>query len=83
VETSLQQPAHSDNLDDTINYQRLYDIVKREMQRPSNLMEHVAGRILQALSEEFNAIAHATVTIRKRNPPLGGKVGDASVTLSK
>ncbi|MDR0694072.1 MAG: dihydroneopterin aldolase [Prevotellaceae bacterium] len=83
IQTNLQQPAHSDNLNDTVNYQQLYDIVKREMQRPSNLLEHVAGRILQALYEEFNNIDNATVTIRKHNPPLGGKVGDASVTLSK
>jgi dihydroneopterin aldolase len=83
IETGLLLPARSDDLNDTINYQRLYDIVKREMQYPSNLLEHVAGRILQAIHEEFKHIDRATVTIRKRNPPLGGKVGDASVTLSK
>jgi dihydroneopterin aldolase len=53
------------------------------MQRPSSLLEHVAGRILQALHKEIKGIDRATVTIRKHNPPLGGRVGDASVTLSK
>jgi dihydroneopterin aldolase len=83
IETNLLPAAHSDDLSDTINYQRLYDMVKREMQIPSNLLEHVAGRMLQALYAEFHTIEHATVTIRKYNPPLGGKVGHASVTLSK
>ncbi|MDR0582167.1 MAG: dihydroneopterin aldolase [Prevotellaceae bacterium] len=83
IETDLLPAARSDSLDDTINYQQLYELVKREMQCPSNLLEHVAGRILQALYAEFNHIGHATVTVRKHNPPLGGKVSAASVTLSK
>ena len=83
IETALLPAAHSDDLKDTINYQQLYELVKREMQAPSNLLEHVAGRILQALFAEFNRIDHATVTIRKHNPPLGGKVSAATVTLSK
>jgi dihydroneopterin aldolase len=83
IETDLQQPARSDDLNDTVNYQQLYDIVKREMQLSSNLLEHVAGRILQALFKELGNISRATVTIRKRNPPLGGKVGDAAVTISR
>jgi dihydroneopterin aldolase len=83
IETDLHKPAHSDNLNDTVNYQQLYDIVRREMQTPSNLLEHVAERILQALYNELKNIGSATVTVRKLHPPLGGKVGSASVTLTR
>jgi dihydroneopterin aldolase len=82
VHANLQQAAATDNLNDTLNYQSIYDIVQKEMQQPSNLLEHVAGRILRALSEHCKTIDSATVTVRKRNPPLGGKVGFSAVTLS-
>jgi dihydroneopterin aldolase len=83
VEADLCRPSASDCLHDAVNYQRLYDAVRREMQRPSNLLEHVAGRILQALHNDLHNIVSATVTIRKMNPPLGGKVGSAAVTMSR
>jgi dihydroneopterin aldolase len=80
---NLQQAAVTDNLNDTLNYQTVYDIVQKEMQQPSNLLEHVAGRLLRALFEQCETIDRATVTVRKRNPPLGGKTGFSAVTLEK
>jgi dihydroneopterin aldolase len=83
LETNLAKAAHSDHLSDTVNYQELYNVVKKEMQIPSNLLEHVAQRILQALYKATKNIDRATVTVRKLNPPLGGKVDYAAVTLSQ
>ena len=80
VETELDKAAQSDNLNDALNYQCVYDIVKREMQIPSKLMENVAKRILNALSKEHE-VASATIVIRKMNPPLGGKVGYSAITM--
>ncbi|MDR1415491.1 MAG: dihydroneopterin aldolase [Odoribacteraceae bacterium] len=75
--------ATSDNLLDTIDYLAAYEIVAREMKIPSRLLEHVAGRVLDALHENLPGLAAATVKISKLNPPLGGKVAATSVTLSK
>ena len=46
----------SDNLDDTINYAEVYAVVKQEMDRPSLLLEAVAGRIVADLHKEFSRI---------------------------
>ncbi len=83
IEARLDKAATSDDLNDTLNYQRVYDLVKAEMQIPSKLLEHVAGRILQSLHKESEMVDSATVTIRKLNPPLGGKVACAAVTISR
>jgi dihydroneopterin aldolase len=84
VDADLQAAALSDDLNDTLNYQWIYDVVRREMQQPSKLLEHVAGRVLRALFDgAARPLARASVTIRKCNPPLGGKVGYASVTMHR
>jgi dihydroneopterin aldolase len=81
VATGLEQAAATDNIDDTLNYQWIYDTVQREMRQPSKLLEHVAGRILKALCTGNRSVSEAAVTVRKLNPPLGGKVGHAAVTV--
>ncbi|MCA1758503.1 MAG: hypothetical protein LC658_01930 [Bacteroidales bacterium] len=44
-------------------------------------MEHVAGRILHALYVDFPSIQKARIKISKLNPPMGGQIEKASVTL--
>lgn len=83
VETDCTKPMHSDNLKDALNYLKAYEFVKAEMSVKSHLLEHVAARILDRLYAEFDQIDHATVKVRKMNPPLGGKLESVSVTLSK
>jgi len=81
VETAIDKAMETDNLVDTVNYQTIYDIVKREMAIPSHLLEHVAGRIIRALKVELSAINRVEVRIRKNNPPLGGKVKCAEIQV--
>lgn len=83
IETDMKTPSASDNLKDAVNYQRAYEIVKQQMEIKSYLLEHIAGRILDALYEEMNGIEKATVKVSKLNPPMGGKIGSVSVTLSR
>ncbi len=47
VDTSKAE--ETDNLDDTVNYQEVYAVVKREMMISSKLLENVAKRILNAI----------------------------------
>jgi dihydroneopterin aldolase len=78
-----EKAAQTDNLDDALNYQTAYKIVKKEMQTKSNLLEHIAGRILDSLFQNFSHITHASVKVSKINPAMGGKIEKVSVTLSK
>ena len=82
VVTDSKKAAESDNINDAVNYQILYDIVAREMEIPSHLLEHVAGRILKSIRKVFPVIVSAEVSIDKLNPPLGGKVGSSRAVMS-
>ncbi len=81
VVADLSGAIRSDKLEDTVNYQLIYDIVKREMAQPANLLEHLAGRIAVALREEVKQAEQVTVAVAKKNPPLGGKVESAVFQL--
>lgn len=83
IETDMEKPAESDNLKDALNYYRAFRIVKQEMEKKSHLLEHIAGRILDALYAELKGIKKATVKVSKMNPPMGGKIGSVSVTLER
>jgi dihydroneopterin aldolase len=83
IETDCSKAAHSDNLNDALNYQTAYEIVKKEMEITSHLLENVAKRILDNLHGHFATIAKAEVKISKMNPPMGGQIEKVSVTLSR
>lgn len=82
MELDTEKAEISDKLEDTLNYQEVYDVVKREMESPSNLIEHVARRICDALIRNFPQIIHLNLQVSKLNPPLGGDVERVSVELN-
>lgn len=83
IEYNSEKAQNSDNLKDTVNYQRAFEIVKREMKISSHLLEHVGARILDSLMRELSGIEMAEVKVSKVNPPMGGKIQKVSVTLRK
>jgi dihydroneopterin aldolase len=83
METDMTQVSESDNIIDAVNYQTAYNIVREEMETPSNLLENVCFRILNALYDKMTDIKTATVKVSKLNPAIGGKTEKASVTLSR
>ncbi|MDR1120942.1 MAG: dihydroneopterin aldolase [Dysgonamonadaceae bacterium] len=83
IDADLSKSMDSDRLEDTINYAKVYTLTKKEMEIPSNLLEHVAGRILHTLLNHFSAIEKTTVAIAKKNPPIEGQVDWAKVIVSQ
>ena len=77
----LQQAMQSDDVADTLNYASLYDLVAREMQQPSNLLEHVAGRIAEAIGRTFPQVTSIDLTLTKQNPPMGADCEGAGVEI--
>ena len=77
----LAQAMTSDRVDDTLNYASLYALVEREMQQPSSLLEHVAGRIAQALAKTFPEALSIDLTLTKQNPPMGADCKGAGVEM--
>lgn len=79
----LEKAVASDELEDTINYAEVYAVVKEQMEIPSKLIEHAAGRILYALKEHFPQLAAIELKLSKLNPPFGGDIYSASILLSE
>ena len=77
----LQQAMQSDEVADTLNYAVLYDIAAREMQQPSKLLEHVAGRIATAIGQTFPQVTSIDLELIKQNPPMGADCEGASVEI--
>ena len=82
AEADLGKPAQTDNIEDALNYQEVYNIIKGQMAIKSHLLENVARRILDAVKAAFPYIKEAQVQIDKLNPPLGGQVYASRVTMS-
>ena len=73
LETDTAEAAISDDLHKTVNYQKVYQLIKKEMELKSKLLEHVSLRILTTVCEHFPEISWAKVKVSKMNPPVGGK----------
>ncbi|MCL1868107.1 MAG: dihydroneopterin aldolase [Paludibacter sp.] len=71
----------SDNLEDTINYQQIYDIVKAEINKESDLLENVAFRIINSLKINILKADKWEIELSKLNPPLGGKTEKVTVFI--
>ena len=77
----LAQAMLSDEVSDTLNYAVLYDLLKREMAQPSNLLEHMAQRIATAVETTFPLVTSIDLEVTKENPPIGADCNGASVEI--
>ena len=83
LETDITRVAETDNLEDALDYSRVYGVVKAQMGQTSKLLEHLAARIAEALYREFGNLTRVTVTVSKLNPPVGGKMDKFTVMLTR
>jgi len=77
----LTKAMESDEVGDTLNYASLYALVKQEMDQPSQLLEHVAGRIAKAVMNAFPAVTSVDLELTKQNPPMGADCDGAAVEM--
>lgn len=80
-EMDMSAAAESDKLEDAVNYALIYDVVAEEMAKPSDLLEHVAGRIVKALKGKFPEFIRFSVRVSKKRPPVNGVVQWSRITL--
>lgn len=81
LEVDLTKASDTDDLNDTVDYVVVHDIVKQHVLQRSKLIEHVAQRIATALRERYHIIEHCSVELIKPNPPIGGDVGSVAVVV--
>ena len=77
----IEKAMETDEVSDTLNYAELYALVKQEMDTPSRLLEHVAGRIIRTIQDRFPQVSSIKLKITKKNPPMGADCDGAGVEV--
>lgn len=67
VDTSLVE--ETDNLNDTVDYVKIIEIVKHNMATPSQMIEHAARRVVDAILS-LSKVRKAKVEVEKIAPPI-------------
>lgn len=71
----------SDDVNDTLNYAEVFQLVAQEMAVPSALLERVAGRIGDRLFRRYPGVEEVELKIVKQNPPMGADCKGAGVEV--
>ena len=77
----LERAMETDHVGDTLDYSALYALVEKEMAEPSKLLEHVAGRIVKAVTASFPEATSIDLELTKLNPPMGADCDGAAVEV--
>jgi len=83
VKTDLRKSSISDNLEDTVDYVLLNQIVVEEMAIRSKLLEHVAHRIITRIFTTIPSISRIILAVSKINPPIGGDVEAVTIEMEE
>jgi len=70
----------TDELANTIDYDKIYTVVKNVMNNRYHLIEHAGQELLELIRGQFD-IDYLFVKITKLHPPLGGEVDKVSAEL--
>ena len=79
---SLRAAGESDDLDDTVNYAKVYRTVSSIMNGASKqLIESLAEEIAEDLLWQFSPLRWVRVTVHKPTAPIDGIFSDVGVTI--
>ena len=80
----LTKAGKSDNLEDSLNYVLVYDVVKEIVEGEScNLIERVATLIADRLWEGYTEIVGLAVALRKPEVPIPGILDYVEVVITR
>ena len=71
-----------ETLADVLDYEKVFAIVKHQMELPKDFIETVAHGIITQLKTDYNHLENISVKITKYNPAGKFDGGNASVSLS-
>ncbi|MBQ9076508.1 MAG: dihydroneopterin aldolase [Muribaculaceae bacterium] len=77
---SIDNAMQTDNVTSTLDYSEIVEIVKNVMKVPSNLLEHVIGRLKGALIQRYPVIQGGMISIAKLTPPISCEVESVAVS---
>jgi 7,8-dihydroneopterin aldolase/epimerase/oxygenase len=78
----LSRGAKSDHLDDTVNYERVYDCIRTlVLEKKHLLLESLASAIGKGILKNFSKVHSVTVKVRKPSAPVKGIIDYVEVEL--
>lgn len=78
----LSKGAKSDQLRDTVNYERVYDCIRTiVLERKHFLLESLAGHIGKGILKNFRLVQRVTVRVRKPSAPVKGVIDHVEVEI--
>lgn len=83
LEISYSPPEKITALDETVNYEKIYELLKSEMQKPRELLETLVMEVTQVIHLSFPSIKKTDISITKLQVPIVGFNGNVSVKYSK
>lgn len=81
LQVDFTKALDTDDVRDTVSYADVYQSIAHEMATPSLLLEHVCGRIVRRLFDDFPTVTEIAIKLSKRNPPMGADIELAGVEL--
>jgi dihydroneopterin aldolase len=82
VTTDTSEVEKTDDLNDTVDYVRIIEIVKEQMAIRANMIEVPAKRIVEAILP-LNKVQKVTVEVEKALPPINATFDKISVTCHR
>ncbi|GAB2810397.1 dihydroneopterin aldolase [Ferruginibacter profundus] len=70
-------------LHQTINYVKIYDIIKQQMHIPTALLETVAQDLAEKIYAYDQRITSININIKKEHPPIPNFTGSVGVSYKK
>ena len=80
VTSDASEVEKTDDLNDTVDYVKIIEIVKEQMAIRSNMIEHPAKRIVDAILL-LNKVQKVKVEVEKIQPPIDSSFDKISVTI--
>lgn len=71
------------DINETVNYAKLFELVKTEMQKPRDLLETLVMEIAELIHASFPQIRKVEISIDKLYPPIAGFDGSVGVIYKK
>ena len=66
-------------MSETINYIKLYELVKKQMLQPTDLIETLAMQITNNIHQLYSQVKKVSITITKKYPPVINFSGNIAV----
>lgn len=81
LSTDFSKAMEKDELKHTVDYAKLYALIKARMDVRVKLLEHLGKLIIEDIRHSFPEVKTIQLTLKKHHPALGGLVKFSAVTV--